>query len=188
MIIHEAGQHTLHVTPHTTEVTILQLNDESISVDIIFDQPDTTATIRALTIGRGDQNATLIVNLHHQAANTTADFNGRAWLREQSQLDFRGLIKIEDTARATESYLTHRTLLQDKAGVQPQPALEISQNEVRASHSATVTRLDANALFFLRARGLDQATAERLLTTAFLSEITDHLPDEWQPTIDHLTR
>jgi Fe-S cluster assembly protein SufD len=48
--------------------------------------------------------------------------------------------------------------------------LEIHADEVKAAHGATVGRLDANALFYLRSRGLPEAEAQQLLTAAFCRE------------------
>ena len=189
MIIHQSGKFTIQALPdQATEIVILQLSGESIDLEVILDQPNAHVKVRALTIGQSQEQPELSVKLHHLAPNTTADFTGRAWLRQQSQLNFRGLIKIEDTAYETKSYLTHRTLLQDDAAVSPHPALEIDQDQVSASHAATVSQLNEDALFFLTSRGLDQAAARQMLTEAFLSEITDQLTDKWKSTVDRFIR
>ena len=49
---------------------------------------------------------------------------------------------------------------------------------MQCSHGAAIGRLDENALFYLRQRGLDPAAARGLLTWAFASEILDKLPGE----------
>ena len=51
-----------------------------------------------------------------------------------------------------------------------QPVLEIHADEVKAAHGATVGRLDATALFYLRSRGIPEAQARALLTQAFCRE------------------
>ena len=55
--------------------------------------------------------------------------------------------------------------------------LEIHADEVQAAHGATVGQLDATALFYLRSRGLDEAAARRLLTTAFCREVVAGIED-----------
>ena len=185
MIIHETGQYQLTVR-EPLDLTIIQLKGEDIQVDITLDQPDTQANIHTITIGQNDEKANLTINILHRAPRTTATFNGRALLQESSHLTFRGLIKIEDAAPHTESHLTHRSLIQDQAGVSPIPSLEIENNEVVATHAAAVTKLDADALFYLRSRGLSEEEATNLLTTAFLADVTDHLEPQWQQTIANI--
>ncbi len=53
----------------------------------------------------------------------------------------------------------------------------IDADEVKAAHGATVGQLDANALFYLRSRGLPQAQAQALLSAAFCHEPLKILPD-----------
>ena len=55
--------------------------------------------------------------------------------------------------------------------------LVIDADEVKAAHGATVGQLDANALFYLRSRGLPQAQAQALLSAAFCHEPLKILPD-----------
>jgi len=43
---------------------------------------------------------------------------------------------------------------------------------------ATVTEIDANHLFYLMARGIDEKTARGLLVKAFVAEVIEELEDE----------
>jgi len=61
-------------------------------------------------------------------------------------------------------------LISEGAEIDTQPVLEIHADEVKAAHGATVGRLDANALFYLRSRGLPEHLAQQLLTGAFCRE------------------
>jgi Fe-S cluster assembly protein SufD len=57
------------------------------------------------------------------------------------------------------------------------PELEIYADEVEASHGATVGQLDETAVFYLRSRGIPEAEARRLMTTAFCRAVADRLDD-----------
>ena len=72
--------------------------------------------------------------------------------------------------RADANLSNKNLLLSENAEIDTQPVLEIHADEVKAAHGATVGRLDANALFYLRSRGLPQAQARKLLTAAFCRE------------------
>jgi Fe-S cluster assembly protein SufD len=56
------------------------------------------------------------------------------------------------------------------------PQLEIYADDVKCSHGTSIGQLDANALFYLRSRGLDEERARDLLTRAFALELLDALP------------
>jgi Fe-S cluster assembly protein SufD len=46
---------------------------------------------------------------------------------------------------------------------------------VKCSHGATIGQLDADALFYLRSRGIDREEAKMLLTYGFMSDISDRV-------------
>jgi Fe-S cluster assembly protein SufD len=50
---------------------------------------------------------------------------------------------------------------------------------VKCSHGATAGQLNADALFYLRSRGVDEATARRLLIEAFVADAFDEV--SWRP-------
>ncbi|HJP27097.1 MAG TPA: SufD family Fe-S cluster assembly protein, partial [Arenicellales bacterium] len=54
--------------------------------------------------------------------------------------------------------------------------LEIYADDVSCSHGATVGQLDEDHIFFLRARGLDEIEARRMLTWAFANEVLEDIP------------
>ncbi len=56
------------------------------------------------------------------------------------------------------------------------PQLEIFADDVKCAHGATVGQLDAEEVFYLRSRGLDEKGARSLLTYAFAAEIIDKIP------------
>jgi len=49
---------------------------------------------------------------------------------------------------------------------------------VKCSHGSTVGKLDEDALFYLRSRGLSESDARGLLTRGFVEEICNALPGE----------
>ncbi len=83
---------------------------------------------------------------------------------------------MQPGAAGSTAALTNRNLLlTTTAEIDTKPELEIYVDDVRCSHGATTGQLDANALFYLRSRGLDPATARQVLITAFLQESLNHI-------------
>ena len=69
----------------------------------------------------------------------------------------------------------HNLLLSSTAEIDTRPELEIYQDEVKCKHGATVGQLDANMLFYLRARGIDELTAKQMLLTSFIDKIVSQI-------------
>ena len=69
-------------------------------------------------------------------------------------------------------------LLSDDASVNSKPELEIYADDVRCSHGSTTGQLDEEAIFYLRARGLSESSARKLMVTAFISEVLEKIENE----------
>jgi Fe-S cluster assembly protein SufD len=90
---------------------------------------------------------------------------------------FDGKILVRAGAIRTDARQTNRNLvLSDSALVDSKPQLEIHNNDVRCTHGSTTGRLDADAVFYLRSRGLSPEAARALLTYAFGSELIEKVP------------
>ncbi len=90
---------------------------------------------------------------------------------------FNGKILVRQDAQQTDSGQQSRNLLlSDKAHVDTKPQLEIFADNVKCAHGATVGQIEADELFYLKSRGLSDATARNLLTYAFAAEIIERIP------------
>lgn len=92
---------------------------------------------------------------------------------------FNGKVTVPQAAQLTDAgQLNRNLLLSPKARVDTKPQLEIVADNVKCSHGATVGQLDANEVFYLQSRGIDAASARKLLVHAFAQEIFDQVPIE----------
>jgi Fe-S cluster assembly protein SufD len=98
---------------------------------------------------------------------------------------FRGQILVHQKAQKTDAYQSNRNLLLSAdADINTKPQLEIHADDVKCSHGATIGRLDQDAIFYLRSRGIGLAEAQRVLTRSFAGEIIDRVKVE--PLRQHL--
>lgn len=89
---------------------------------------------------------------------------------------FNGKIFVRQDAQKTNAYQSNKNiLLSDTANVNTKPQLEIFADDVKCSHGCTVGRLDEEALFYLKARGIGDKEAKALLLHAFSGEILDKI-------------
>lgn len=130
-----------------------------------------SATVHGLFLADGHRHIDNHTRLEHQAPLTTSRESFRGIADDHGHGVFNGQIVVQPGAAGSNAALTNRNLLlTTTAEIDTKPELEIYVDDVRCSHGATTGQLDANALFYLRSRGLDPATARQVLTTAFLRE------------------
>lgn len=104
---------------------------------------------------------------------------------------FNGKVMVRQDAQKTNAYQSNNTLLLgDHALVYAKPQLEIYADDVKCSHGATVGQVDGQELFYLRARGISEAEARKLLLLAFTGEIIDRVSMEAlrEPLYDSLSQ
>lgn len=98
-------------------------------------------------------------------------------LSGKSTAVFNGKVIVRPHAQKTNAFQSNKTvLLSQGARINTKPQLEIFADDVKCSHGATTGRLDENALFYLRSRGLPQSEAMALLTFAFAAEVIEKAP------------
>ncbi|KFE65435.1 Fe-S cluster assembly protein SufD [Hyalangium minutum] len=128
--------------------------------------------LNGLYIGRGSQHLDNRTDLDHAVPRCTSRELYKGVLDGRSRGTFHGRVLVRPEAQRTDSSQTNRNLLlSEEALVDTRPQLEILADDVKCAHGAAVGRLDEQALFYLRARGIPRAEAERLLTYAFASEV-----------------
>lgn len=89
---------------------------------------------------------------------------------------FNGRVIVQPGAQKTDAAQTNRNLiLSELAEIDTKPQLEIWADDVKCSHAATVGQIDAEQVFYLRSRGLDDAAARVLLTYAFAAEMVQRV-------------
>ena len=101
---------------------------------------------------------------------------------------YQGRITVREGADGSDSRQTAKALLLDeRAEADLKPELEIFADDVKCAHGAAVGDLDADSLFYLRARGIPEGEARSLLIRAFLEEALSGVRDDamravlWQP-------
>jgi Fe-S cluster assembly protein SufD len=132
------------------------------------------ASLDGLTLVGGNDQGVTEVTVNHRVPNCTSSQRFRSVLDDQSRAVFTGRIVVAENAQKTDARQSSRSLLRSLDAVaHNNPQLEIYADDVRCTHGSTVGRLDEEALFYLRARGIDQQTARGLLTLAFAAEVLE---------------
>ena len=133
--------------------------------------------LQGLFLGMGEQlvdNHTLV---DHAVPHGSSRQLYKGILGGRSRGVFRGRVVVRPGAQKTsaEQY-NPNLLLSEGSDVNTKPQLEIYADDVKCSHGSTVGRMDPEALFFLRSRGIAEARAREMLTQGFAAEIASTLP------------
>jgi Fe-S cluster assembly protein SufD len=148
--------------------------------------PGATSRVTGAYFADADQHLDYDTFQEHMAPNTESDFAFKGALRDTATAVWRGMIRVERDAQKTNAYQECRNLmLSPTAHAVPIPGLEILANDVRCTHGATVGRVDREQLFYLMARGLPRAEAERLIVRGFFQDVLDRI--ELEPVREAVT-
>lgn len=173
--ITKPGKYTVEVAKNNLlNLHVLQKEKQAGDFNITLNLSGNNAQVvvsYAFMGGESDQQKATL-NINHLTPHTRADVKIKGILKDQARHWFDGKIFVAPGAHHTESFLEHRTLLlSNTAKVSTTPALEILNNDVKASHAATVSHLDSEQLFFAQSRGLKKKVAEKIIIDSFLSEV-----------------
>ena len=139
----------------------------------------TETNLNGLTVATGEQ----VSDTHSIIALTkphgTTDQLHKCIIGDRAHTVFNGKVFVPKEAQLTNATQLNRNLmLSPKARVDTKPELQITADNVKCAHGATVSQLEAEEIFYLRSRGLSEADANQLLIDAFAAEIIDRIPLE----------
>ncbi len=136
-----------------------------------------SCVLDGLALATDGQHADALTVVDHAAPRCRSEQLYKSVLHGRSRGVFFGRIRVRPEAQKTEAHQTNRNLLlSDEAEADSRPQLRIDADDVVCTHGATVGQLDAQALFYLRSRGISLEAARSLLTRAFVDEVLDRLP------------
>jgi len=114
-----------------------------------------------------------------QGTNSYGRFDIKGLVADKAQSNYVGNIIIDPGAQKTDSRLDMQSLIDGgRAKSIMVPSLKIEANDVKAGHSATISQLDEEQLFYTRSRGLSVEQARRLLVEGLFNEFVNSLPDD----------
>jgi len=130
------------------------------------------ATLIGLYMANGRQHMDHHTRIDHTRPRGTSREFYKGVLDGASRAVFNGKVIVHADAQRTDAHQSNRNLLlSDRAEIDTKPQLEIYADDVKCSHGATVGQLDAEQIYYLRSRGLDDASARALLTFAFAADV-----------------
>ena len=147
------------------------------NLEILQTGEQTQTTLNGLTVISGkqlsDTHSAIALNYPHG----TSDQLHKCIVGDRAHAVFNGKVFVPKLAQLTNaSQLNRNLLLSSKARVDTKPQLEITADNVKCAHGATVSQLEDDEIFYLQSRGIDENDARKLLINAFAAEVINQIP------------
>ena len=175
-----ATAHVGHTGIHQAAASQLRLTAVTVGGDVARNAiaarlaaPDARIELAGLNVTRLRQRHDTVVTVDHVAPRCTSRQRFRGVVDDHGKGSFSGEVIVRPGADRSDADQSNRNLvLSTDAETDTRPWLRIFVDDVSCTHGATVGRLDDDALFYLRSRGVPMAAARAMLIEAFLDDIT----------------
>lgn len=149
------------------------------NMTMLPDAENCESHLLGLFLGNGSMHVDNHTLVDHTKPNCFSNELYKGILADRATGVFNGKVFVRPDAQKINAYQTNQTiLLSDTAHMYTKPELEIYADDVKCSHGATTGQLDDEALFYLRARGINEQQARALLLLAFARDVLDDVKIE----------
>jgi Fe-S cluster assembly scaffold protein SufB len=168
------GEHKLKVVLEensTLEFIGATSNNSALSLE--FDLIGENSSVEVITCSKAEKDniQRIKTNVFHNAKNTRSIVRSRGASWDKGLIDLKGLAKVEKSARGAKSFVECKALLLGKdSKAHADPVLEILNNDVVCSHSASIAEIDKKQIFYLQTRGISEEEAKNLIVQGFLGQ------------------
>ncbi len=148
-------------------------------IRVRFEAEGGDTTLNGLFFATGEQLVDHHTVVDHRVPHCTSRELYKGILDERGHGVFDGKVWVREQAQKTDSSQTNRNLILSRdAIIDTKPQLEIYADDVRCAHGATIGQLDADALYYLRSRGIAEAKARSLLMRGFATDVLTAIASE----------
>ncbi len=139
--------------------------------------PGSSAELDGIFCTDTDQHIDQTTLQIHSAPHTYSRLLYKGAVMDQGHSVYRGIIQAKPGAIKVDAYQTNNNLVLSNGAIADTiPGLLIDADDLKCSHGATIGNLDENQVFYLRARGIPEHEARKLLILGFYDEILDRIP------------
>ena len=160
-------------------MTLLLLAGANASYRIDLEGADAENNLGGAFLLGGREHGVVKLRTNHLVADCRSDSSVKGVAGGEAVGEFSGLVYVAQDAQRTDARQQSRNvLLSDGARIETMPQLEIYADDVKCSHGATVGQMDADAILYMRQRGLSEAQARRLQIEGFVGDIVRRCGEE----------
>jgi len=147
------------------------------NLEILQTGEQTETTLNGLTVIANNQLADTHSALSLNHPHGVSKQLHKCIIGDRAHGVFNGKIFVPKLAQLTNaSQLNRNLLLSSKSRIDTKPQLEITADNVKCAHGATVSQLEDDQIFYLQSRGIDENNARKLLVNGFAMEVINFIP------------
>ncbi|MFA5283180.1 MAG: SufD family Fe-S cluster assembly protein [Bacilli bacterium] len=163
--------------------------DHSCNIMVSLNDDYTSAEWHLSCLSSSSNKKLVNVSFDHIGKHTSSSMNNYGVACDSSTLVFKGVSSIKNGAAFSDAKQVSKIIVfNDDVVAESSPSLHIDENDVNASHSAIVGRLNEDHMFYLKSRGLSESEAKSLITYGYLSPVAMYFPKTYKAKIDSVLR
>ncbi len=147
------------------------------NLSILLKDSNTETNMYGIYLPKGDQHIDNQTFVDHAHPHCNSNELYKGIINDRGRGVFNGKVLVRQDAQKTNAFQQNSSLVLSKKGtMDSKPQLEIFADDVKCSHGATIGQLDEAAVYYLKARGLNDSKARALLQYAFIGEVIEKIP------------
>lgn len=159
------------------------------TIDIDLNGDYSQSNVNLASLSKNDNNKEFSVSIKQTGFNTHADIDCYGVATNNSSLIFSGTSHILNGSRQSFTSQKAKIIVFDEnVKAKASPILKIDENDVKASHSALVGKLNPNHLYYLQSRGIKLDDAKKLITYGYLKPIEKYFNEDIASTIENIIK
>lgn len=159
----------------------VELSNSNVDLDINYslNEPEAKATVRLASLAKKDEQKHVTIAISHDACYTTGIMDNYGVVKDAASLVIDGIGTIHKGNHQSNSHQTNKIIVFDeKCNAKANPYLYIDEYDVKASHGASVGKIDENHLYYLQSRGLSRQEAMHLVTYGYFIPVLEFIDND----------
>lgn len=168
---------------------IMGTSSYKITLTLILEE-NAQALIKGAYALTNAQKCMINTRQYHLGKNSTSNLSINGVVTDNAFADYRGMIRIEQTAPGTCAHQENKTMLfSDTARATSIPSIEVLNHEVSCAHGSAVGPLDKEQIMYACARGIQQVDAKKMIVRSFFGQMLDKIdkPEKKEQLVNQLT-
>ncbi|MDX9750694.1 MAG: Fe-S cluster assembly protein SufD [Flavobacteriales bacterium] len=155
-------------------------------LDVALTGPGAHAELNGVYLLDGNAHCDNQSRIGHDVPDCTSDELYKGIVAGRATGVFNGKVHVKQDAQRTRAYQRNTNILQgEDARVFSKPELEIYADDVKCSHGCTIGRMDEQAVFYLRSRGVSEEEARRMMAHAFMTDVLERIANpDWRKHLE----
>lgn len=154
-------------------------NNSNIYIDVNLNDSYSNATFNSAILSSLNDKKTFTINVNHNAISTDAKVSTYGVCKDNGNLLILGTSDIKENVIKCNTSQNVKIMLIDKNSVGiAKPILKIANDDVKASHGASIGQLNEDHLFYLLSRGLNVLEAKKLIVLGYFNNVIKNFKDD----------